>query len=93
MATTPKTIQVTETTELPALLDDAAHVPLILERDGQRFRLSRESADDLWANYDPERVRTGVRQFAGTISVEEGERLKALIYRGREDGAQPPERP
>ncbi len=91
MAITPKTVRVTEETGLPALLADAAKAPVILERGGERFRLSR--ADDLFAGYDPERVRDGLRRFAGTISPEEGERRKALIYQGREEGTRPPDRP
>ena len=91
MATTPKTIRVTAETALPELLDDAAEAPVFLERDGERFRLSR--ADDLFAGYDPERVRDGLRRFAGTISAEEGERRKQLIYRGREEGTRPLDRP
>lgn len=91
MATTPKTIRVTEETDVFDLLADAAHAPVILERGGERFRLSR--ADEPFTGSDPERVRDGLRRFAGTISPEEGERCKALIYRGREEGTRPPDRP
>ncbi len=91
MATTYKTVQVTDETDLPELLGDAAKEPVILEHRGERFRLSR--ADDVFAGYDPERVRDGLRRFAGTIDSEEGERLKAIVYRGREDGTRPPDRP
>lgn len=91
MATTAKTIEVTKQTDILDLLADAAREPIILEHGGERFRLSRE--DDLFAGYDPERVRDGLRRFAGTISREEGERLKALVYQGREDGTRPPDRP
>lgn len=91
MATTHKTIQVTEATDLPELLDNAAKEPVILARGGERFRLSR--VDDLFAGYDPERVRDGLRRFAGTIGAEEGERRKRLIYRGREEGTRPLDRP
>ena len=42
MATAPKTVRVTAETALPELLDDAAREPIILERDGERFRLSRD---------------------------------------------------
>ena len=55
MATGHKTIPVTATTELPELLDDAAKGPVILERDGERYRLSRE--DDIAYEPDPELVR------------------------------------
>lgn len=95
MTAEPKTIRVTAETDLPALLDDAAAGPLILERGGDRFRLSRDEGDsaDPWADYNPERVREGLRRFAGTITPEEGERMKELIYRGREEGTRPPDRP
>lgn len=91
MATAAKTIRVTAETAVLDLLDDAAEGPVILERGEERFCLSR--ADDLFAGYDPERVRDGLRRFAGTISAEDGERMKELIYRGREDGTRPPDRP
>lgn len=92
MATTYRTISVTEHTDLPDLLDHAAKEPIILERGGQRFRLSRAD-DDIGPTDDPERVQEGLRRFAGTVSVEEGERRKALIYRGREEGTRPLDRP
>jgi len=92
---TVKTIQVTAETDLPALLDDAAAGPLILERGGERFRLSRDEGDavDPWADYDPERVREGLRQVAGMITPEEAEAWKEAVYRAREDGTRPPDRP
>jgi excisionase family DNA binding protein len=49
--------------------------------------------DDLWAGYDPEAVRQVLREFAGTITEEEGEaRIKAL-YEAREAGTRPATRP
>lgn len=91
MATATKTIRVTAETAVLDLLDDAAEGPVILERGEERFRLSR--ADDPFADDDPERVRDGLRRFAGTISAEEGERRKAVIYQGREEGTRPAARP
>ena len=85
MAAATKTIVVTPETDLRALLDDAA--------DGPQFRLGLEEADDLWADYDPERVRTALREVARSMTREEGERIKELIYRGREEGTRPPDRP
>jgi hypothetical protein len=49
--------------------------------------------DDPWAGYDPEKVRAGPRKFAGMISPEEAERIKERIYRGREEGTRPLDRP
>ena len=86
-----RTIRVTAETDWPALLDDAAEEPIILERGRERFRLSR--VDDLFSDYDPERVRDGLRRYAGTITTEEAERLRDIVYQGREDGTRPIDRP
>lgn len=92
MAKEPLTITIDPDSELGRALDDSADEPVILIRDGTRFRVTRES-DDPWANYDPESVREGLREIAGILSPEEGERMKELIYRGREEGTRPIDRP
>jgi len=63
-----------------------------LLRNGTRFRVIRD-LDDPWENYDPEKVLEGLREIAGTLSPAEGERIKELIYRGREEGTRPITRP
>ena len=87
-----KTIKVTAETNVGSLLTEAIDRPVLLEANGVVYRLSREP-DDIWAGYDPERVRAGLRKFAGTLSPAEGERIKELIYRGREEGIRPLDRP
>jgi len=57
-----------------------------------RFRVTRDP-DDPWADYDPEKLRAALRAVAGTLTADEGERLKELIYRGREEGTRPINRP
>jgi hypothetical protein len=85
-------IAVGEATNLNELLDEATSAPVRLKRNGIVYRLEREE-DDTWAGYDPERVREGLRIYAGTLTPEEGERLKAQIYRAREEGTRPLNRP
>ena len=85
----PKTIQVEPESELARALEEAAAI--VLERNGVRSRVSRE-ADDIWADYDPERAREGLRRFAGLISRDEAEAIKADIYCAREEGTRPPVR-
>ena len=92
MAKESLTIHVDPDSELARALHNPDAAPVVLNSNGVRFRVSRDD-DDLWADYDPERVRAGLRQFAGMISVEEGERLKQFIYRAREEGTWPPDRP
>lgn len=92
MAAEPKTIHVAPGSELARLLDEANHAPIRLQKDGVSYRLARED-EDIWADYDPEAVRAALRKFAGTLSPEEGEKLKAYIYRAREEGTRPADRP
>jgi hypothetical protein len=92
MADTVRTIHVPPESELARLLDEARDAPLRLEKDGVTYRLSREE-DDIWATYDPEAVHEALRTAAGTLTPEEGEELKAYIYRGREEGSRPADRP
>ena len=92
MATEPLTIKVDPESELARALAGSEPSSIRLDVSGVRYRVSRED-DDLWANYDPERVRAGLRRFAGSISPEDAQRLKELIYRGREEGTRPLDRP
>jgi hypothetical protein len=91
MVAVHKTIKVTPESNLDDVLEAAASEPVVLDKDGMRFRLTRE--DDIWTGYDPERLRATVREMAGSISVEEAERIKRLIYQGREGGTRPANRP
>lgn len=86
------TITVDPESELGRALEHVEESPLVLVRNGFRYRVTRDP-DDPWANYDPERFLEGLREIAGTISPEEGERMKELVYRGREEGSRPISRP
>ncbi|HEV2108374.1 MAG TPA: hypothetical protein VGR16_08935 [Thermomicrobiales bacterium] len=77
---------------------EAAGKRAVLVRDGVHYRIdpvdapemasSPEQPDrDPWADYDPEKVRQGIEAAAGTITVEEAERMKEYIYAAREAGA------
>jgi hypothetical protein len=92
MTKEPLTITIDPDSELGRALGDTDGLPIVLERNGARFRVTREP-DDPWANYDPENVRAGLRKFAGMLTPEEGERIKEAIYRGREEGTRPIDRP
>ena len=92
MAKEPLTIHLDPDSGLARALTDVEDTPVLLESNGVRFRVIRD-ADDLWADYDPEAVLAGLREAAGTMSPEEGERIKELIYRGREEGTRPLSRP
>ena len=88
----PVTITIDPESELGRALDETDERPVVLVRGGERFRVTRDP-DDPWASYDPEAVLEGLREIAGTLTPAEGERIKALIYRGREEGTRPITRP
>jgi hypothetical protein len=86
------TVQLDPESELAKVLDAAETTPVVLVSNGDRYVVSRqpvEPADD----YDPEEFRAALRAAAGTFTPEEGERLKQDIYRWREEGTRPINRP
>lgn len=94
MTTSRKPIQATDQSDFVRLLDAAEQAPVLLEREGVVYRLSRAGdAEDIWAGYDPERVRAGLREMSDIISAEEAEHLKDLVERGREEGTRPADLP
>ena len=88
----PLTIHLDPDSDLARALADADAEPVFLDSNGVRWRVIRAS-DDLWAGYDPDAVLAGLQASAGSLSREEGERIKELIYRGREEGTRPLSRP
>ncbi len=92
MVNETRTITVDPESELGKALADEADV--VLERGGVRYRVSRVGrAEALWADDEPEAIRAGLRAIAGTITVDRAQRMKALVYRGREDGTRSSHRP
>lgn len=49
--------------------------------------------DDDWEGYDPDRVRQVLDEVAGTLSDDEADRMIERIYRAREEGSRPVDRP
>lgn len=91
MATAPKTVRVTAETALPELLDDAAHGPIILEHEGESFRLSRD--EDIAYEPDPEGVRAMLAATAGSWADLDVDEIIREIYEAREAGSRPFDRP
>jgi len=64
---------------------------VLVERDGQVFRLTREAvpqvqlapADDIWANYDPEKMLAALRNSRGVFKDIDTEQLKRDIREAR----------
>lgn len=92
MHTEPRKYRVTPESELSRLLSNANREPVILENGNMRFRVVPE-AEDIWAGYDPDAVIAGMDAAAGSITPEEAERMKQLVYDAREAGTRPITRP
>lgn len=92
MHATPFTITIDDDSELGRALEAHPHEPITLLKGRRRYRVI-DDPDDIWANYDPERVRLALEKVAGTLTPEQGNRLKEAIYRAREEGTRPPDRP
>lgn len=85
------TIHVVGDGELSRLLDRAATAPLRLEKDGIIFRVIRE--EPLWSEYDPAKVRAAVKAAAGSWSDLDTDGMIADLYRARDEGSRPVDRP
>lgn len=92
MAAEPKMIEVLPGSEVARLLDEAGATPLVLVRDGVRYRLDREN-DSIWAGYDPATALAGIRAAAGSWRDLDTEALKLELYRAREEGTRLRDRP
>ena len=95
MTTSTRTIHVAPGSELDRLIESVNAGPIVLEKDGIRYRLERvaePAVDDLWADYDPEALRAALRATAGSWQDVDAEKLKAYIYRARDAGTRPPDR-
>jgi hypothetical protein len=92
MVTEPKMIHIASDSELAKALEMMAQ-PIVIESGGKHYRLMREEADAAWADYDPEAAAAGIRAAAGSWSKEYAEQMKAHLYRAREEGTRPADRP
>ena len=88
MATETKTIKVAPDSEIGLLLDEVGGTPVILEKDGERYVLARENARDIWAAYDPEKVRQALLRSAGVLAGIDRNSLLDDIHAAREQDSQ-----
>jgi hypothetical protein len=95
MAHALKTIRVTDETDFAGILDAAeAEEPVLLERHGVVFRVSRE-VDDIAAGYEPDAaaVRRTLAQTIGSWADLDVDQVKRNLYEARRAGSRPPVRP
>ena len=90
-----KTIKMTADSELGKLVEKARRHPVLLEKDGAVYSLTPASSDpdDLWAGYDPDKVKKAIAETAGSWKDLDTDKLIADIYRARKEGSRPATRP
>ena len=79
-----RVISVARDSELGRLLEEVGAAPVILEKEGELFTLARGEAKDIWANYNPEKVREALRQSKGVLAGVDRESLLCDIHAARE---------
>ncbi len=96
MIQTPKTIRVEPGSEFDRALEEATETPIELEKSGMRYRVIRvdtppgdsrvrlANEHDVWAGYDPERVRDGLQRSAGALRGVNRDQLLTDLAEQRE---------
>jgi hypothetical protein len=83
-------IKLTPEIDIIELLNAADEGPVVLERNGKRYRLARQDMkEDFWAGYDPEKARAALESTVGSWSDIDADKLIAELYEARELGSRP----
>lgn len=96
MSNTPAIL--VENAELAERITESAArgTPLQVVVDGKTFVLHvtpGSQGEDIWAGYDPAKVREALDKYAGIWSDLDVDEMKANLYRAREQGTRPADRP
>jgi hypothetical protein len=98
MATQPRKIDFAEfALHLGSVFDDIEKEkhPIVVERAGHLYRVELQGkvTQDIWAGYDPGRVRDALKRSAGALSGVDREKLVADIHaqRGQDSRGRPAE--
>jgi hypothetical protein len=83
MPAQPRIIQVQEDTTLAAVLDAADNDPVLVERNGARYRVEYEPVD-LFADYDAEATLNALRSMFGALKNPDRASLKMRLHAQRE---------
>lgn len=89
----PKRIKVEPGSELARLLEEVGEAPLLLEKDGVLYHVTPSSQEDIWADYDPQRVRAGLKESTGALVGVNTTELLLDIHQSREQKERSGNRP
>src|SRR5688500_17157452 len=96
MATETRTITITSDVELENVLDAAEDALVRLIRGETTFvdhRYLHNDEEDIWAGYDADAVRKSLAEMAGAWADLDTDKMIEDLYRAREEGSRPPDRP
>lgn len=75
----------------------ATHEPRVLRRGGEDLAVltpvEPRRSGDLWTGYDPDAVRAAIDATAGSWADLDVDAVIAYVYRAREEGSRPADRP
>lgn len=60
--------------------------PILVERNGQTYRLEKETPQDIWKDYDPRRVQKAIAATSGMFKGMDIDALIADLEAQREQG-------
>jgi hypothetical protein len=90
MVAPSKLVKITPEATADDLLDDADREPVIVERNGVRYYVTREvESSDIWTGYDPERAFRALDAIVGIFDDVDTDAWIADIYDAREKGSRP----
>jgi hypothetical protein len=94
MVASSKLVKVTPESTVDELLDDADCEPIVVERNGVRYQVSRETdVEDIWEGWDQEKALRSLDEVAGTWSDYDTKTIIANLYQARIEGSRPIGRP
>jgi hypothetical protein len=92
MAKEPEPIKVTADTRLTDVLARVRTDSIVLDSNGVRYRLGRET-EDIWTSYDPAKMKAALATYGGSWSDIDADKAIEDIYRARLEGSRPAIRP
>jgi hypothetical protein len=61
--------------------------PILVERNGEIYRLEKEAPEDIWKDYDPEKVQKAFTASRGLFAGTNREEFLREMHEQREQGA------
>ena len=88
-----KVIKVSADSNIDEILAEVTSVPALLDRDGVFYRLSREVDENGWPVVTDEAYQRILDETLGSWADLDTDKIIEDVYRWREEGSRPPDRP